>query len=103
MSTYTQAYNNHGRWIADCIRPYCANAETLRSGQQDAVCSNCGYYMRVEWPTDIELIQAALVVRPVPNTRNWAPAGHRQALLTGFPNGQSVKQLLAENRDYGVN
>jgi hypothetical protein len=42
----------------------------------------------------------ALLERPDPQTRNWAPPGHRQSIATGHPDGQSVHQLVAETREH---
>jgi hypothetical protein len=95
------AYVNHGRWIADCTRPYCANAEKLEPHQSVFCCSNCRQIDDVRWPADPDKVWAVLEARPVPQTRNWAPAGHRQAITDGFPDGQTVADLVDENREYG--
>lgn len=98
---HAQAYMNHGRWIADCTRRHCAGAEALTPGQTLLHCTNCNQVAQVLWPPDPDAITAALAVRPVPQTRNWAPAGHRQALTTGFLDGQTVAELVAETYEYG--
>lgn len=94
---WVQAYVCHGMWQADCSRPDCNNAEALKSGQGTFHCSNCRQIAPVEWPPDADKIWDVLGVRPVPQTRNWAPAGHRQAISCRVPDGQSVDDLLAEN------
>lgn len=101
-TTNTQAYVNHGRWTADCTRPYCGNAVELTRGQTTFHCINCLLITGVDWPSNPDEIWAALLLRPVPQTRNWSPAGHRQALVDGFPNGQTVADLRDENDEYGV-
>ena len=95
-----RAYYNHGRWVADCSRPYCGGAEDLTARQGGFVCSNCRQLDTVEWPADADEITAALERRPVPQTRNWFPAGHDLALRSGCPHGQSVADLLEEQREY---
>ena len=98
----TRAYVNHGRWIADCVRPYCANAEMVTRGQGQMRCSNCHLGQVVQWPADATPISQVLARRPVPQTRNWAPPGHRQAFASGFPEGQTVAELVDENVEHGV-
>lgn len=98
-----QAYMNHGRWIADCPHHDCGNALALRPKETQFYCappSGCQTIAEVEWPPDAAEIDAALSVRPVPTTRNWAPAGHRQAVACRVPDGQSVKDLLQETHDH---
>lgn len=102
LTASAQAYINHGRWVVDCVRPHCANAEKLTPRQQVVHCSNCLLVQQVTWPADPDGIWDALAVRPVPQTRNWAPAGHRQALTCGVPDGQSIADLLAETREHEV-
>lgn len=97
------AYVNHGRWCADCPRPYCSNAVKLEPGQTTFHCGGvdgCKLIAELEWPVGAGEIWEALAERPVPGTRNWAPAGHRQALVTGHPNGQTVAQLRDETREH---
>jgi hypothetical protein len=98
--TPAYAYVNHGRWIADCTRRHCANAESLSPKQTMLHCSNCRLLAEVVWPPDPDAITDALAVRPVPQTRNWAPAGHRQALATRHPDGQTVADLIAETHEH---
>jgi len=100
--TRTQAFVNMGRWIADCPRQHCTNAEKLNLGQTTLRCSNCLQVATVEWPKDVVEITAVLERRPVPQTRNWAPAGHWQAVATQFPDGQTARDLADENRQFGV-
>lgn len=101
LTERARAYLNHGRWISDCPRPYCGNAEGLSPGQVGFHCSNCGQIADVEWPPNAPEITAALDKRPVPQTRNWFPAGHELALRSGCPHGQTVADLEAETREHG--
>lgn len=108
-----------GEWVADCPRSGCANVEFLthkpkklrgKAGVRGPikpcyVCSYCGYHCdssAMVWPDDAEAILTVLERRPIPHTRNWAPAGHRQAVACGVPEGQSIADLLAENVKNGV-
>lgn len=102
VTTMARAYVNHGRWIADCPRPHCANAEKLQPRQGTFHCSNCKQVADVDWPADADEIWAVLEVRPVPQTRNWFPANHELALRSGTVHGQTVADLRAENDEYGV-
>jgi hypothetical protein len=94
--TRTQAYMYSGQWVADCCYPDCYNTQALISGAMWYHCCNCRHVAEVDWPVDAEQIDAALAIRPVPGTRNWAPAGHRQAIQCGFPEGQTVADLVEE-------
>lgn len=99
LTNRAQAYVNHGRWIADCSRPHCGNALKLEPKQVRIHCSGeggCNLISEVEWPRDVDEIDRALAERPVPTTRNWAPAGHRQSVAVRLPDGQSVADLIAE-------
>lgn len=102
VSERVRAYVNHGRWVGDCNRPHCANAEKLTAGQRVFHCSNCRQISEVDWPPDAEQITQVLDKRPVPQTRNWFPSGHELAVRSGTPHGQSVADLETENHDYGV-
>jgi hypothetical protein len=115
-----RAYVNHGRWVADCPRPYCGGAEQLHDterreacwvelhdqdqpGHERSVyfhCRNCDLITSVDWPADAARIRAALMERPVPQTRNWFPADHPLAVNSRSPHGQSVDDLAAEQRKY---
>lgn len=96
-----QAYINHDRWVADCPRKYCTNAVQLEPRQTTFHCEGgCNLVTPIEWPADADELWEALQQRPVPATRNWAPPGHRQALVTGFPEGQTVDDLIAETHEF---
>lgn len=105
LTTLARAYVNCGRWIADCPREHCTNAIALTPKQVQFFCEHeggCRLLTEVEWPADADAIWEVLKARPVPGTRNWAPAGHRQAIVCGLPLGQTVDALIAENREHGV-
>jgi hypothetical protein len=105
-----RAYHNHGRWIADCPRPGCTNAQALDPGQWQFDCGalpsglrtpdGCNLISDVEWPGNAAEITAELARRPVPSTRNWFPAEHELAVRAGCPHGQSVKHLADEFREF---
>ena len=103
ITTRARARVNHGRWIADCPRPYCANAMRLTPGQAAFHCGGeggCQLVAEVEWPAEADGIWAALVERPVPGTRNWYPTDHAEAVRLGLPHGQTAAELRDETREY---
>lgn len=87
---------NHGRWIAHCPRPDCANAVELQPQQGAMSCEQCLAFALVHWPADAEGIWTELLRRPNEANRNWYPDGHEWALRAGLPTGQSVAQLREE-------
>jgi hypothetical protein len=96
------AYVNHGRWIADCPRPYCNNAFGLEPRQPIFRCAGmggCQVVASIQWPSDADEIIEALSKRPVPGTRNWFPHGHDLAVRFGYPMGQSPKDLIEEQEE----
>jgi hypothetical protein len=91
-----------GRWVAQCPRPGCPNAEqfgrcddgtpgglTGTSFRCRTEYGGCGLVCAVEWPANVEDLEAVLRARPVPATRNWAP-------------GEDPSQLLRENIEHGL-
>lgn len=102
LTERARAYVNHGRWIADCTRTDCANAEALEPRQVTFHCSNCLQLADIEWPPDVDELWAVLLRRPVPQTRNWFPSGHELALRSGTPHGQTAADLEDENREHEV-
>lgn len=101
MTDRTQAYVNWGRWVADCPRPLCGNAVQLTPKQTSFFCeAGCLLIAEVEWPNNVAELDEVLQARPVPAMRNWAPAGHRQAIVTGFPEGQTPSDLVEETAQY---
>ncbi len=103
ITTRARARVNHGRWIADCPRPYCANAMRLTPGQAAFHCAGeggCRMVAEIEWPAGADDIWQALIERPVPGTRNWYPAGHTEAVRLGLAHGQSPADLRAETAEH---
>lgn len=93
------AYVNHGRWVADCPQPGCTNAIALTPNQSLFHCAGlggCQQVSTVAWPVGADDIWAELRRRPSESNQHWAPADHRQALVCGFPDGQTVADLRAE-------
>jgi hypothetical protein len=104
LLTHTaRARVNHGRWIADCPRRYCANAIRLQPRQGTFHCAGeggCQMVAPIEWPANADDIWSVLLERPVPSTRNWYPDGHVEALRLGLPHGQSAAELREETTLY---
>lgn len=93
------AYVNWGRWVADCPRPFCWNAEHLGyyegefGGLTEAgfACRRCQTTYPARWP-DAALragVEQLLVDRPDPRTRNWREP-------------ETLHDLLAENVEHGI-
>lgn len=101
VTTRARARIYSGMWIADCPEPYCGNAEKL-TREAAFHCSNCQLVVEVEWPDNPDELMAVLARRRVPQTRNWFPADHHVALASNTPHGQTVADLEAENREYGI-
>lgn len=114
-----RAYVYNGDWVADCPRPWadgkptCSNVEflyeqTRMNGPRDRertfyTCSHCGFQCEhIAWPRRREEIMMALIVRPVPDNRNWYPTDHPVAIKFRLPHGQSIADLLDENEQHGV-
>lgn len=107
-----RAYVYQGDWVADCPRNDCGNAEFLMEPvvvrgprvlrKPVFRCTNCQLLAEVDWPKDIDGIMEVLDRRPVPQTRNWYPEGHGTAVKFRVPHGQTVKDLLDENTEHGV-
>ncbi len=93
----THARVNQGRWIADCLVPYCNDARELAIGQTQIICAK-GHSSTVIWPPekDVVAISDELGRRPDPSKRNWCPSEAPIHLLTGEPVDQTVEDLAAE-------
>jgi len=103
--TVARAYVNHGTWVADCPRKDCNNAIALMPRQETFYCvgfGGCNMIAPVDWPRNADEIWEVLERRPVGATRNWFPAGHELALRANCPNGQTVSDLIKENKENGV-
>jgi hypothetical protein len=104
------AYVNHGRWVADCPRDFCVSAECVWHPERADkwpwtnrfTCTNCGLVAPVQWPAEWREITRVLWERPVPQTRNWYHANNDTAIIGHLPHGQTVDDLVAENREFGV-
>lgn len=93
------AYMNWGRWVADCPREECPNAEHFGAapvtghvgGLTDCAfrCGFCTLECPALWPPDRALIETILGERPVPSTRNWRP-------------GEPARGLVDENITRGI-
>lgn len=99
------AYVNEGRWVADCPSEGCTGAIILFPAPAGFLCAGCfngeiGHrYRPVTWPAERSEIEAALVERPVPATRNWSG---RARPGWGLTRGETVDDLAAENVARGV-
>lgn len=87
----TAAYVNHGRWLADC--PACGRAQLQSYDDHRLYCPACdnggsGSWARVVWPANAAALEAVLLQRPVPDTRNWTP-------------GETLEALRVENEAHG--
>jgi hypothetical protein len=106
-----RAYVYSGDWVGDCPRP-CGNVEFLHTpsrmnGPRDTprafyLCSNCGMQAPISWPDHMNEILQVLMLRPIPQTRNWYPKDHPVAVNFRLPHGQSVRDLLSENEEHQV-
>lgn len=89
-----QAFVNDGRWLVMC--EVCNGAQEASRSDRRFLCVDClnaghgGLWRRVEWPRDAEAIEAVLSARPQVANRQWRP-------------GETIRDLLAENREHGVN
>lgn len=118
IATRARAYVYSGDWVADCPRA-CGNVEHLyaRANPRNATgprivqlpsfyCSYCKLgetdTVPIDWPPNTADIMAVLMLRPIPHTRNWYPAGHDTAVKYRIPHGQSIDELRAENAEHGV-
>lgn len=84
---------NAGRWLVRC--PFCASAQLAPRGGGIYWCVDCymagadGRWAGIRWPADADAIEAVLLRRPDPGSRNWTEA-------------ETVADLEAENREHGV-
>lgn len=84
---------NHGRWLIPC--PWCYSASAASRDDHRFYCIECrsagaqGKWVKVIWPDSKDEIEALLIMRPDPRTRNWQPP-------------ETVAQLLAENESHAV-
>jgi hypothetical protein len=86
-----------GRWIADCPCEGCADAELVSFDSPFFFCCECRNAAFDNMPIQVAVpgagartdIEAYLVARPVPATRNWLP-------------DETVADLRDENRARGI-
>lgn len=91
----TEAYVNHGRWVARC--PYCNSAQVITEEDKRFFCPTCGnqanggVWIRVVWPSanTVQEVEAVLDARQMALTQNWTP-------------DEKVADLQAENQDHGL-
>jgi hypothetical protein len=87
------AHINHGRWIVQC--PDCAGAQMACPDDRRFMCNYCGnalldsLWRPVVWPKNKAAIEEILMLRKLPNQRNWLPH-------------ESHADLKAENEERGV-
>lgn len=97
LGVTVEARVNGGRWIGDCPTDGCAGAEYVNLDELLFFCCECRNAAFDYHPIPVEApaekartqIEAYLVARPVPATRNWLP-------------GETVKDLRSENRAHGI-
>jgi hypothetical protein len=83
-----RAYVNHGRWVVDCSK--CKGAGLASREKRVSCCFDCGrIYTSVTFPRNASKIEAALLKRSDPATRNWTT-------------GETMKSLDAENESHGI-
>ena|SRR5688572_3137716 len=102
ISQTALVYVNHGRWVVECPREFCANAFTVSARQSIFECKgngSCGMVATITWPANSDDLWEALMQRPVPATRNWFPVGHELAVRFSLPMGQSPKDLIDEQKE----
>jgi hypothetical protein len=92
-------YCEGGLWIARCPQPWCVGADHYGPGPQTGrigglgedrfICPRCANTAEVVWPPNMDDIMHVLMLRPMPETRNWRP-------------GEEVADLLVENAVHGI-
>jgi hypothetical protein len=97
------AYLNHGRWVVDCPADGCTDARAVYASDTQRLTSDVcarGHPIEIVMPDEQaeRQIVAAVSERRDDADRAWYPAGHRRAILQGFPTGQSVADLHEETR-----
>lgn len=80
---------NWGGWVAHCTTEFCTDARLVFPGEPFE-CSVCGLVADVAWPEEQREIEALLMLRPNPRTRNWEPPF-------------TAADLAFENMAHGVN
>ncbi len=85
------AYIQGGRWVAECPDPDCGGALEVDREDPRFFCPVCTTpdWFAVVFPRSADALEAELVKRPVPHTRNWLPH-------------ETLADLRAENAAHGV-
>lgn len=114
LTPVSQAYIYNGDWVGDCPREGCANVEYLWEALRPRgprlrpktffACSHCGMQATIEWPPQdfMAAAMAVLMLRPLPDTRNWYPKDHEVATKFRIAHGQTIAELREENEEHGV-
>jgi hypothetical protein len=86
----SQAYANHGRWVARCGHD-CGGAAELDPFAGGFICGSCHKATEVIWPSPsmVEGVQRLLLMRPNRRNQNWVP-------------GEALTDLMWENGQHGV-
>lgn len=105
------AYYNWGRWVVDCPESGCTDARSVYMQDKDSgeyvgkphtedVCAAGHPFRIVMPPPSMEArIVTAFAGRQDDADKSWYPQGHVRAAAQGFPTGQTVDDLLAENEE----
>lgn len=83
------AMANWGRWTVGCSTSWCTNAWMPGLGETEWICTVCGVPTAINWPPDPIAIEAILLMRPDPNSRNWVP-------------GETLADLIMQNAEHGI-
>ncbi len=87
VSSPVRAYVNHNRWLIACE---CGAGNYADPTMATAYCLGCGaVHTSVVFPANVAALEAALIERPVPETRNWTT-------------GETTVSLAAENVAHGI-
>jgi len=98
----TEAWVYNGQWVADCPRDDCNNVELANDTYNVFTCSNCGMIAFLNFPKFSQDIMQELSLRPIPQSRNWFYPDQPLAIKAGLPHGQTVNDIIQENREHGV-
>lgn len=107
------AFANWGAWVGRCPSPWCTSAKVLDDDDRVFRCDECPTVADVAWPEDKAAIQALLMMRPDPKTRNFLPyetttdlmfqnVAHGIDMSTNHLDGSARGQLLFDPETLGV-
>lgn len=104
-TNFAWCYVYSGDWVANCPAK-CGNVEKMTAGRDRKDTFYCSYckaiFTSVHWPDNADAIMEVLNRRPIPHNRNWYPEGHPTAIEFRLDDGQTVEELVAENRANGI-